>query len=231
MVALNKKTGETIWKCAVPGGDEAAYASVIILQAGGSKQYVQFLQHGLVGVEAKTGKFLWRYDKTAKGSAANIPTPVADDGAVYSGAGRSGAALVKINARDNGFEAQEVYFSPKLPTAIGGAIKIGKYLYGTTGQAMMCVDFATGEVKWEERGLAPAALCYADGRFYLHGENGEAALVEASPEGYHEKGRMTPPDHPTHSGMEKAWAYPVVADGKLYVRDANSLWAYDVKSR
>src|SRR5207247_2369572 len=76
IVALNKRTGDVIWKSAVPGGDPAAYASAIIIEAGGVKQYVQFLQRGVVGVDAKTGKFLWRYDQTAQGSAANIPTPV-----------------------------------------------------------------------------------------------------------------------------------------------------------
>ena len=80
----------------MPGGDESAYASVIIAEAGGVKQYVQFLQKGVVGVDAKTGKFLWRYDKTAEGSPANIPTPVAHEGHVYSGTGKGGAGLVKL---------------------------------------------------------------------------------------------------------------------------------------
>src|SRR5262249_37258384 len=84
LVALNKQTGAILWKCPVPGGDQAAYASVIAVEAGGVKQYVQFLQKGVVGVDAKTGKFLWRYDRTAQGSPANIPTPVAKDGYVYT---------------------------------------------------------------------------------------------------------------------------------------------------
>ena len=71
-------------------------------------------------------------------------------------------------------------------------------------------------------------LCYADGRLYLHGESGELALVEATPEGYREKGRFTPPDQPER-GQSKAWAYPVVANGRFYIRDSNVLWCYDVK--
>jgi hypothetical protein len=95
---------------------------------------------------------------------------------------------------------------------------------------MLCVEFATGEVKWEDRALGPASLCFADGRFYLHGENGEVALVEPAPDGYHEKGRFTPPDQPKRSDpMEKAWVYPVVANGQLYLRDHNVLWCYEVK--
>jgi outer membrane protein assembly factor BamB len=228
LVALNKKTGEPIWKSAVPGGDPAAYASVITLELGGIKQYVQFLEKGLVGVEAKTGKFLWRYDKTAQGSPANIPTPIAHEDLIYSAGGRSGGGLVKLKADSGNITAEQVYFSPKLPTSIGGAVRVGDYLYGTTGQALLCTEFATGTVKWSDRCLGPAALCYAEGNLYLHGENGDVALVAANPEAYQEKGRFTPPDQPDR-GKSKAWAYPVVANGRLYVRDLASLWCYDAR--
>jgi outer membrane protein assembly factor BamB len=90
LVALNKKTGKLLWKSVVPSGEQAAYASVIAVTIAGSKQYVQFLQKGLVGVDAKSGKFLWRYDKTAQGSPANIPTPVGREGFIYSATGRGG---------------------------------------------------------------------------------------------------------------------------------------------
>ena len=98
IVSLNKKTGDVIWKSAIPGGDDAAYASIVIDQAGGIKQYVQFLSNGVVGVDAKSGKFLWRYDETAKSSPANIPTPVVHDSYVYSGTSMHGAGLVKLSA-------------------------------------------------------------------------------------------------------------------------------------
>ena len=229
IVALNKKTGDVIWKCAVPGGDDAAYASAIVVEAGGGKQYVQFLGKGLVGVDAKTGQFLWRYDRTAKGSPANIPTPIAQDGHVYSAANRSGGALVKLNADGGKVEPQEVYFDNKLPTAIGGAVLVQDHLYGTSGSVLVCADFKTGKIKWTERGVGAASVCSADGRLYLHGENNDVALIEPSPEGYREKGRFTPPDQPDR-GRSKAWAYPVVANGRLYIRDVSSLWSYDLRS-
>lgn len=228
LVALNKKTGEVIWKSPVPGGDQAGYASVNPIQVGNSRQYVQFLQKGVVGLDAKTGKFLWRYEKTAQGSPANIATPVARDGYVYSGAGKSGGGLVKLKAMQDAVEVEQVYFTPKLPTAIGGAVLIGDNLYGTNGQGLICADFTTGKVKWEDRSVAPASLCYADGRLYLHSEKGEVALVEATPEAYREKGRFSPPSAPDR-GKSKAWAYPAVANGRLYIRDASSLWCYDLK--
>jgi outer membrane protein assembly factor BamB len=230
LVALNKKTGDVLWKSAVPGGDQAAYASAIVVEVGGVKQYVQFLQKGVVGVDARTGKLLWRYEKTAQGSPANIPTPVAHDGYVYSAASMTGGGLVRLKVNQGAMEAEPVYFAPRLPASIGGAVQVGGHLYGTGSQALLCVEFTTGTVKWQDRGVGPGAVCYADGRLYLHGENGDVALVEATPEAYREKGRFTPPD-PPERGRSKAWAYPVVANGRLYIRDLGTLWCYDITDR
>jgi outer membrane protein assembly factor BamB len=235
LVALNKNSGEVIWKARVPQGDEAAYASIVILNVDGVKQYVQFLEKGVVGVDAATGKFLWRYDNTAKNSPANIGTPVASDGCVYSGTHHGGAGLIKINAIREGtqlhYVVEEKYFDKKLPTAIGGAVLVDGYLYGTNRTSMTCADFKTGEVKWtQDRGLAPASLCYADGMLYVHSENsGEVALVEATPDEYREHGKFAPPSVP-EKGRSKAWTYPAVADGRLYLHDWGTLWCYEVKA-
>jgi outer membrane protein assembly factor BamB len=230
LVALDKKTGAVIWKSAVPGGEEAAYASVTIADAAGRKQYIQFLQKGVVGVDAKTGKFLWRYDKTGN-SPANIPTPVSHDGRVYSSS-RAGGGLVNLKAEGDGVAAEQAYFERGLPNCIGGAILVGDNLYGTTKEGLLCADFATGKVRWQDKCIGIGAVCFADGFLYIHGENGDAALVAATPDGYQEKGRFTPPDQPKHlhGPMEKAWAYPIVANGRLYLRDQGTLWCYDVKA-
>jgi outer membrane protein assembly factor BamB len=229
ILALDKKTGDVIWKSAIAEGDQAAYSSAILFEVGGAKQYVQFLQKGLVGVDAKTGKFLWRYDHTAKGSPANIPTPVAAGSYVYSAAGRSGGGLANVKATDGGFDAEEVYYSPKLPTSIGGAVLVDGKLYGTNTQGLLCADFLTGEVKWQDRSVGAGSTCSADGRLYVHGEKGDVALVEATADGYQEKGRFALPGQPDR-GKSQAWAYPVVANGRLYIRDLAVLWCYDVQS-
>ena len=233
IVALDKKTGKLLWKSPIPGGDQAAYASAIIMQAGGIKQYVQLLDKGVVGVDAKTGKFLWRYDKTAAGSPANIATPVEHGGYVYTATGKGGAGLVKITVDNEKAKADEVYFKNNLPKTIGGTVWLNGNLYGATGKSLMCLDFLTGKEKWSDACIGRASLCYADGNFYLHGENGDVALVEATPDGYREKGRFTPPGQPPHlvGANEKAWAYPVVANGRLYLRDHGVVWCYDVKGR
>lgn len=229
LLALDKRMGTVIWKSAVPGGDKAAYASIIIVEALGKKQYVQFLGEGLVGVDAKTGRFLWRYEKPGKGSFANIPTPVALGDMIYAGSGMKGAGLIKLKAESGGIGVDPVYFRQSLPTAIGGAILLDGFLYGANGKSLLCIEFATGTQKWQERSIAPASLCYADGRIYLHGEDGSVALMAPSPDSYQEKGRFTPPDEPNR-GNSKAWAYPVVANGRLYLRDLEMLWCYDVKA-
>jgi outer membrane protein assembly factor BamB len=234
MLALNKKTGDVIWKSPseLPDGEPAGYASAIVLNAAGRKQYVQFCGKGLVGIDPKTGKTLWRYDHTGASAAATIASPVAGDGYVYSGTNYTGGGTVKLTPDGDGIKAEEVYYSKKdLPTAIGGSVVLGDYLYGTNKELTMCVDLKTGEQKWSQpRFISPASIMFADGRLYLHGqEKGDLALIEATPEGFKEHGHFTPPNVP-EDRVGKAWEYPVIADGKLYIHDWGTLWCYDVKA-
>jgi outer membrane protein assembly factor BamB len=233
IVALNKKTGALIWKSAVPDGDPAAYASAIVVQAGGRKQYVQSLTKGYVGVDAKTGQFLWRYKEVAKGPAQYF-TPVARGEYVYGGALGVGGGMVRLKSASDGIAAEQVYFERGLPNGIGGAVLVGDHIYGTeVGQNLVSADFITGKVKWQDKSFGWASLAYADGHLYLHGINGDVALVEATPEAYREKGRFTPPAQPKKKQAgpfpEGAFAYPVIANGRLYIRDLGTLWAYDIK--
>lgn len=228
MVALNKHTGDVVWKAAIPGGDDAAYASTVIVETDGVKQYVEFLGKGVVGVDAETGKFLWRYDKSAEGSPANIPTPVTLENLVYTATGRGGSGLVRLAVNQRAVEAEQVYLDKGLPNSIGGSVRVGDYLYGTNRSGLMCVEFETGDVQWQDRSIGASSILFADGLLILHGEdNGDLALVEATPEEYRERGRVTPPGLPDRNG--KAWAYPALANGRLYVHDYGTLWCYDAK--
>ncbi len=235
LVALNKKTGAVIWKSAVPGGDPAGYASAIVVQGGGRKQYVQFLSKGIVGVDAKTGEFLWRYKEVVKGPAQAF-TPVARDGYVYGGALSVGGGLVRLKPEGNGVAAEQVYFARGLPNGFGGAVLVGDYLYGTemAGAELVAVEFTTGKVMWKAESIGRASVAYADGLLYIRGWNGDVALVEATPEGYREKGRFTSPAQPKHKQAgqysDTAYTYPVIANGRLYIRDLGTLWAYDIKA-
>jgi len=229
VVALNKRTGDLIWKCAVPDGSAAGYSSAVVANISGVKQYVQFLTSGLMGLDSKTGRLLWRFEKTGLKSPAVIMMPLVSDGMIYSGAFRATAAMIKPVRKDGNFTVNEIYSGGKLPITQGGVVKVGDYFYGGGGQSMLCVDFKTGEIQWEERAFGPCSLLVADNRIYVHADSGEVGLVEPGADGYHEKGRFTP-SNPPDRGQAKAWAYPVVANGRLYIRDQNSLWSYDVRA-
>ena len=236
IAALNKKTGAVIWKSAVPGGDPAGYASAIVVQGGGRKQYVQLLSKGLVGVDAKTGQFLWRYKDVAKGPAQYF-TPVARGEYVYGGALGVGGGLVRLKPEGSGVAAEQVYFERGLPNGLGGAVLVGESLYGTDIAVgpLVAVEFTTGKLKWKAESIGRVSIAYADGFLYLHSLEGDVALVEATPAGYLEKGRFTPPTQPKRKQVgtypEQAFAHPVIANGRLYIRDLGTLWAYDIKAR
>jgi outer membrane protein assembly factor BamB len=258
IVALVKTDGKTIWRASVAGikGREGAggkgkfgggkaggkgkggfgmfgggygtagYASVMAAEIKGVKQYVQFLGGGVVGVDAKDGKLLWHYEGPA--STQNIGTPiVAEDSVVVAtgGAGGRGARRAAIRSEGDGkFKAEELYTVNSFQNHIGGMVKVGDYLYGTASQSLMCVNFKDGKIAWQQR-FAPGGVVYADGHIYYRSQNGGVALVEATPDGYKEKGRFKP------EGTEYfAWPYPVIAGGKLYLRDWNLLYCYDIKA-
>ena len=230
LVALNKKTGDVIWKSAVPGGDEAAYASVIVATVAGVKQYVQFLQKGLVGVDAKTGKFLWRYDQHRQRQPGQHPD-----------AGRPRRLRLHRHRPRRRWPGQahrqtriEQSRSRSTSTTSCPPPSAARCWSATTSTARpaRCWSAPTSR---PARSSGPTeasgagSLCYADGRLYLHGENGDVGARRGHAGGYREKGRFTPPDQPDR-GQSKAWAYPVVANGRLYIRDFGVLWCYDVKT-
>lgn len=216
-----------VWKAAVPDYNVAGYASAIVAEVGGVKQYVQFLGPGVVGVAAKDGRFLWRYRKNVGGQ--NCATPIFHDGCVFtsaSGTGTSGGdALLRLTAHGQDVEAKEVYWVHHLKNHHGGVIRVGDFLYGTGGAALVCLDFKTGAVKWKERSVGKGSVMAADGHLYVRGEQGTVALVALSPDGYKEKGRFQQP----FRSRFRAFCHPVVAGGRLYLRDEDILLCYDVK--
>jgi outer membrane protein assembly factor BamB len=230
LAALNKKTGEVVWKAEVAGIGEAAYTSAIVAEVGGVKQYVQLLRNGVVGVAAKDGKLLWSYTKLGGGST-NASTPIFHYGCVFesvAGPSKNGCALLRLTADGASVSAKEVYTNRDLANHHGGVLRIGDYLYGTNNNGLVCMDFKTGAVKWSERSVGKGSITAADGMLYVRGEkDGQVALVEATPGGYKEKGRLKQPDR----SAKLAWPYPVVAGGRLYLRDGDILLCYDVKAK
>src|SRR5262249_18457453 len=145
LVALDKKTGETVWKGPVPQGDQANYSSIIAADAPGGRQYIQFLGGGVVGLDAKTGKFLWRYNNPSVG--INCSTPIYHDGHVFAAAGyNKGGGLVKLTADDDKVKADEVYFTRDMINHHGNMVLVDGYLYGSCDPGMLtCLEFKTGK--------------------------------------------------------------------------------------
>jgi outer membrane protein assembly factor BamB len=237
MVALNKHTGELIWKCALPeigdkGVDGAGYSSAVVADICGVRQYVQLVGRGVIGVEANTGRFLWGYNPVAN-TVANITSPVVRGDYVFATtAYNTGSALVKICRDGDAFRADEVYFmkSREFQNHHGGVVLVGDYIYGGHGPNRgdpACVELATGEVVWKERAPAKgsAGVLYADGQLVFRYDRGEVVLIEATPEGLKNKGQFEAPEE-----EGPAWPHPVIHDGKLYLRHADSLFCYDVSA-
>ena len=229
VAALDAATGEVVWQ-AREFTDPAQYASPIVFDWAGVRQYVQLTMESLVGVQASDGKLLWRSDWP--GRTAIIPTPIYRDGHVYITSGYGiGCKLVRLG-NDQG--VSDVYVNKVMKNHHGGVILVGDHLYGySDNRGWTCQDFKTGAAVWSEREkLGKGAIAYADGRLYcLSQDEGIVALVEASPKGWREHGRF---ELPYDSRLRKpkwlVWTHPVITGGRLYLRNQELLFSYDVKA-
>jgi outer membrane protein assembly factor BamB len=228
MVALNKKTGELIWQTR-DFADSAEYSSPIVEQIGGVRQYIQLTGENVVGIEAETGKLLWRGPR--HGETATVPTPIFHDNHVYVTSGYGiGCNSFKISKTDDGFKAEEAYANKVMVNHHGGVVRVGEYLYGySDGKGWVCQEFKTGRLIWSDKGVGKGSLTCADGHLYLRseGDKGTIALVETTPEGYKEKSRFDQPDR----SKQNSWPHPVISNGKLYIRDQDVLLCFDVKKK
>ena len=229
LVALNKTNGEVIWRGQVPQGDGAAYSSAIAADVDGQRQYIQYVVGGVVGVAAKDGRFLWRYNHPANGIV--IATPIYHDHHVFaSTAYGKGGGLVKLTTMPDGsVNAEEVYFDQQMQNHHGGILLLGDNMYyaeGHNGASLVCREFKTGKLLWQDTQKRKVSLTYADGLLFARNERGDMMLVEANPKAMVEKGSFNPPDRTGKA----AWAHPVVAGGKLYLRDQDVLQCYDIKN-
>jgi outer membrane protein assembly factor BamB len=221
IVALNKLTGRPVWRSNIQGAPQAAYSSPIAVDFGGVKQYVNFVHTGVVSVSAKDGAPLWGFRESANGTA-NCSTPLYADGTVYTSSGYgTGAAAFKLAPSG---KATLAYSNKEMVNHHGGMVLLDGHVYGFDEQVLKCIDLTTGKEKWKSRSVGKGSLTYADGHLYLRGERGPVALAVATTNGYEEKGQFDPP---TRSG-KPSWSHPVVCGGKLFLRDMDTLLAYDV---
>jgi len=232
MVALDKKTGRQLWACSFPGDRGAGHASIVISEVGGKRIYVQTTASGAFGVDAESGRLLWSYpiDKTT----AVIPTPIVRDDLVYIVAGykRGGALLRQVPQGNGGVTIEELYgLKPELANKHGGVVLVGDHLYGCADDRpiIICADLMTGETVWKERGSGKnsAAIAAADGHLYIRYQDGTMTLAKADPGQFVEVSSFQIPG----SGDRPSWAHPVILDGRLYLREGDSILCYDIQQR
>jgi outer membrane protein assembly factor BamB len=223
IVALNKKDGSLIWKSQ---SDRAGYSSAITVEAGGTTQVVFFTSSRAVGLDLKDGRLLWDYPRAAN-NVANAATPIARGNRVFiSSDYGNGGGLVEIKANGKDVTAQEIYFTKDMRNHHSSSVLVGDHLYGFSSSILTAMRFDTGEIAWKDRSVGKGSLVYADGHLYCLSENGVVGLVEATPTGYREKGRFRIPQDSLPT-----WAHPVVAGGRLYLRDQDTIYAFDVKQK
>lgn len=229
IAALDKKSGKLLWQSkelTVP----SQYSSAILVEHKGVRQYVQLFMKKLAGVAAEDGKLLWETDWA--GRTAVIPTPIYHDGLVYISSGY-GTGCMAVDIGD-GKSAKEAYKSKVMKNHHGGVILVGDHLYGySDGAGWVCQEFKTGEMVWNEKeALGKGAIGYADGMIYCVDEgNGTVVLAEASPKGWKESGRFVlDPQTEIRASRGKIWTHPVIVNGKMYLRDQDLVYCYDVKS-
>lgn len=222
LLALDKNSGELIWQSS-DTTQAAHYSSPIVAKIGGIRQIVQFARESCFGVNASNGKLMWEY-KNANNGTANCSTPIVSDDHVFaSSAYGTGGGLAKISSDGLNQTATEVYFVKSMGDHHGGTVKVGDYLYSLGAGRLVCMHFKTGKIAWQDRSVGKGSLVVADGMLYLLSERQQVGLAEATPEGYRERGRFK-----IKSQGRPSWAHPVVAGGRLYIRDQGKLTAYDI---
>jgi outer membrane protein assembly factor BamB len=245
VAALKPASGDVIWQTPInPIGDGCGYSSPIKATVNGVPMYVALLgsSSGVVGVHADTGKLLWQYKgKAACGGVAQIPMPIVKGDRVWvSSSYGGGSALLQLvpKAKDE-FEAKELkaYKKPELNNHHGGMVLVGDYIYFGHDQnegKPVCVELKTGEIKWGPEkppaGAAKsAAVLYADGRLYFRYENRRLVLIEPNPDELKVVSSFELPA-PNVKSYPQSWPHPVIANGKLYIRDQNVMYCYNVKA-
>ena len=236
VAALDKRTGKVLWR-STGLTDRAAYTSPMAFEVGGVKQYVVLTNETLASVAAVDGKVLWTHKRKQAYGTEVINTPLVHDGMIYTtvAAGNGGCELVKVEQTAGEFKATSVYENKNLANHHGNVVRVGDHIFGNgQGPGWVCQDFKTGAIVWSERAkLRSGAVTFADGHLYCFAEDdGTVALVEANTKEWKETGRFKlPRASKLRQPLGKVWTPPVVAGGRLFLRDQDLLFCYDVKGQ
>ncbi|MGL4553793.1 MAG: PQQ-binding-like beta-propeller repeat protein [Gemmataceae bacterium] len=237
MAALDKATGAVKWR-STGWTDEIDYVSPTFHADNGKRMIVQMTGANVAGVSPADGRVLWKFPREAK---ITIPTPVVAGDRVYVASGYGvGCDLIRLVPAGDGFEAKALYGADArkaMQNHHGGVVLVGGHVYGYSDtRGWTCQKLDTGEAVWKSMKHGKGSVVYADGCLFCYDESdGTLAVIDAAPSGYNERGRFriaqpSAKPRPPRNGSNY-WAHPVVANGRLYLRDQESLVCYDLRGK
>ena len=226
VVALDKRTGKVAWTCKT--GDQAGYASPIVVEYRGLRIFLTLTLKAMIGVNADTGKLLWRV-KHLSYADENVLRPIYHDGHVAVSTVAAGTRKWKIHVEGKTASVQEVWRSRDMDNHHGGVVLLNGHLYGSScafnRNKWICLDWQSGKTRYVAAGVGKGSLTVADGKLFILGERGTMGLVLPTPKAHTVVSRFQLP----RGGKGPWWAHPVVCDGRLYIRHGEFLYAYDVR--
>ena len=228
MAALDKKSGRTVWTTEPLAGDRATHSSPILFRYAGRRLLANCSSGHGFGVDADTGKLLWTVPlRNAYG--VNVTTPVYGSGSIFYVTAYTPAWLYRLRPDVQGIRAQPGWTN-SLDTVTGGAILVDDRMYISgyrKSKWWLAIDWKTGLARYELKDVTTGAAVYAEGRLYCLAEDGRAALLKPTADGFQIAGQFRLVPQKTHD----AWAHPVLLHGRLYLRYHDTLWCYDVRAK
>jgi len=234
-IAIQKPTGDLIWKSASLN-DKPGYVSPILINYAGKKMIINVSLGNVFAVDASNGEILWKVaiDKSAdyKWDFIMCVTPLYDSGMIYITGGYGiGGMMIKIG--EDGKSATIAWTDKVLDVHHGGVVMVDGYIYGSNwlnnaDGNWCCINWNTGEKKWEEHWNCKGSIISAEGLLYIYDEKkGNVGLLKATPE----KFDLISSFQIKQGNSGPFWAHPVIHNGVLYIRHSNALMAYDIKVR
>ncbi len=226
IVALDRRTGATLW-ANTEIDDRAAYCSPIVVTHKGVRQLITLMQRSVVSVDVDTGRLLWSHVHETP-YRMNVTRPIYHDGHVYVSSGyAAGGRLLKIASDSR--SVTEVWHNIEQDNCHTGVLLVDGYLYGSgcrqSKKGFVCLDWKSGKTVWTDRDVWKVSVTRADGLIYCLGHLGKVSLVDASPRGAKVISEFALPSKNKYDSL----AHPVVVGGRLYLRQAEVLFAYDVR--
>jgi outer membrane protein assembly factor BamB len=228
MAALDKNSGRTLWTTEPLAGDPVSYSSPLLFRHAGRRLLAGCSAAQGFGVDAESGKLLWKVPLKSP-HAVNVLTPVYGAGSIFFTTPYFFGACYRLQPGTDGPQPEKAW-DTTLDTCTGTVLLVDGLLYGSgykKHKSWLAIDWKTGELRHEFKGLTSSAAVYADGRLYCLAEDGRAAMLRPTPKGFEVAGQFPL----IAEKVNDAWAHPVLLDGRLYLRYHETLWCYDVRGR